>query len=246
MSKTETETDTAKTAAPAVERDLTTAEVEAYLTAHPDFLALRPELMSKLLPPSRFGHSPVVDFQQAMVRALQNRLGDYEQTQQDLIATSRVNLSVQGHVHQAVLSLLAARNFEHLIEIVTTDLALHMDVDVVTLCVEGDADRLPAALGSLVHMLAPGTIDQLLGPGRNVLLQKRVTGDLSVFGPAAQLVASGAFLRLVVGPATPPGLLCMGSRLEGRFHGGQGTELLTFLARVVEYSINAWLNLPAK
>jgi len=244
MSKTETET--AKAAVPAAERKLTSAEVEAFLADHPDFLARRPELLSELLPPSRFGRSTIVDFQQSMVQALQGRLRESEQSQQDLIATSRANLSVQGRVHKAVLALLSARTFEHLIEIVTTDLAMQMDVDVVTLCVEGDADRLPDAIGSLVHLLAPGTIDRVLGPGRNILLEKHITVDPAVFGPAAQLVASAAFLRLIVSPATPPCLLCMGSRQEGKFHGGQGTELLTFLARVVEFSINTWLDLPPK
>lgn len=243
---TKTETDRAKAAVPAGDRKLTTAEVETYLIAHQDFLAKRPELMSELLPPSRFGRSAIVDFQQAMVQTLQDRLREHERTQQDLIATSRANLSVQSRVHQSVLALLSARTFEHLIEIVTTDLAMQMDVDVVRLCVEGEVDRLPDAIGSLVHVLAPGTIDRILGPGRNILLQKRITVDPAVFGPAAQLVASAAFLRLVVSPATPPCLLCLGSRQEGKFHGGQGTELLTFLARVVEFSINTWLDLPPK
>ena len=182
MSKTKT--DTAKAAVAAAERKLSTAEVEAFLAAHPDFLARRPELLSELLPPSRFGRSTIVDFQQAMVQALQDRLRESEQTHQDLIATSRTNLSVQGRVHQAVLALLSARTFEHLIEIVTTDLAMQMDVDVVTLCVEGEADRLPDAIGSLVHLLAPGAIDRVLGPGRNILLEKRITVDPAVFGPA--------------------------------------------------------------
>ncbi|MCP4329498.1 MAG: DUF484 family protein [Alphaproteobacteria bacterium] len=240
------ETDKAKPAAPAGERKLTASEVVDYLAEHRDFLSRRPELLSELLPPSRFGRSTVVDFQQAMVQNLQGRLHEQEERHQDLIATSRANLSVQNRVHEAVLTLLSARTFEHLIEIVTTDLAIQMDVDVVTVCVEGERDRLPSAVGSVVHVLAPGTVDRLLGPGRNVFLQRRMTDEATMFGPAARLVASAAFLRLTVSPATPPGLLCLGSRLEDKFHNGQGTELLIFLARVIEYSINAWLDLPPK
>jgi uncharacterized protein YigA (DUF484 family) len=242
---TKTETDDQKPVAEP-ERKVTATEVATYLTDHPDFLARRPELMCDLTPPSRFGPSAVVDFQQAMVQTLQARLSEQEQQQQDLIATSRTNLSVQNRVHEAVLALLAARTFEHLIEILTTDLAVQLDVDAVTLCVEGDRDRLPSAVGSIVHVLAPGTVDRLLGPGRKVLLQRRLSEDPTIFGVAARLVTSAALLRLNVSPATPPGLLCLGSRLEGKFHGGQGTELLTFLARVVEHSINAWLDLPPK
>ena len=63
--------------------------------------------------------------------------------QDDLLANSRDNLSTQDRVHKAVLALLAAKSFEQFIEIVTTDLAVLLDVDVVTLCVE--SDRSPKA-----------------------------------------------------------------------------------------------------
>jgi len=125
-------------------------------------------------------------------------------------------------------------------------LAIQLDVDAVTLCVEGEAESLPPAVGKGVYVLPRGTVDRLLGPGRPVLLQNRIDGDPAMLGAAARLVTSGAFLRLSISPATPPGLLCLGSRLEGKFHTGQGTELLTFLARVVEHSIKAWLDLPPK
>jgi uncharacterized protein YigA (DUF484 family) len=34
-------------------------------------------------------------------------------------------------------------------------------------------------------------------------------------------------------------------RRPGKFHGGQGTELLGFLARALGITIAAWLDLPA-
>ena len=45
--------------------------------------------------------------------------------------------------------------------------------------------------------------------------------------------------------AAPPGLLCIGTRRSGKFHPGQGTELLGFLARSLGITIAAWLDLPA-
>ncbi|MEI9985008.1 MAG: hypothetical protein WDN69_18470 [Aliidongia sp.] len=56
--------------------------------------------------------------------------------QRALIATSRSNLSSQQRIHAAVLALLAATSFEQLIQTVTTDLAVLLDIDVVTLCIE--------------------------------------------------------------------------------------------------------------
>jgi uncharacterized protein YigA (DUF484 family) len=71
-----------------------------------------------------------------------------------------------------------------------------------------------------------------------------VEGDAMVFGPGAGLVSSDALLRLSISSTTPTALLALGAREPGQFHPGQGTELLTFLARVVESCIRGWLNLP--
>jgi len=39
-------------------------------------------------------------------------------------------------------------------------------------------------------------------------------------------------------------LLAFGSREEERFHPGQGTELLSFLARILTHAMRSWLDLP--
>ena len=57
-------------------------------------------------------------------------------------------------------------------------------------------------------------------------------------------VRSDALIRLRISTNTPPALLALGSRQTGAFHAGQGTELLTFLSKVLEVSFRAWLHLP--
>jgi len=71
-----------------------------------------------------------------------------------------------------------------------------------------------------------------------------VAGDAMVFGAAAGLVRSDTMLRLTISPAAPLGLLAFGTRHPGYFNPGQGTELLGFLARVLEHCIREWLDLP--
>jgi hypothetical protein len=51
-------------------------------------------------------------------------------------------------------------------------------------------------------------------------------------------------VRLRFNSQTPAGLLALGSRQEEKFHPGQGTELLQFLARALERCVRAWLDLP--
>ncbi len=94
-------------------------------------------------------------------------------------------------------------------------------------------------------MLEPGSVDELIGTGHDALLRSDVVGDPALFGAAAAgLVRSDALVRLRVSSAAPIGLLALGARKPGVFHPGQGTELLSFLAQVIEHSIRAWLDLP--
>jgi hypothetical protein len=142
---------------------------------------------------------------------------------------------------------LSATTFEHLISVVTDEMTLLLDIDAVGLCVEtshGGAAHL-SNTGNGVQLLDPGAVDDLLGENKSVLLRADVSGDPALFGSAAAgLVRSDALVRLNVSSAAPIGLLALGARRPGVFHPGQGTELLSFLAHVIEYSIRAWLDLP--
>ena len=162
-----------------------------------------------------------------------------------MLAASRGNLASQSRVHKAVVAILAASSFETLFQIVTTDLAVVLDVDVVTIAVESAASptaRLP--LSGLL-LLKSGTVESLLGEERSAVFSADVHGDPALFGGAAGLVRSQALLRLSFGRGSPVGLLCIGARKPGRFHPGLGTELLTFLARALGITIGQLLN-PAR
>ena len=56
---------------------------------------------------------------------------------------------------------------------------------------------------------------------------------------------SQALARLHASRRSPAGLLALGSRDPEKFHSGQASELLTFLARTLERLIRGWLHLPA-
>ncbi len=86
-----------------------------------------------------------------------------------------------------------------------------------------------------IHWFEPGTIDTVLGSGEDYAkLMEYTSDDGAVFGEAAGIVQSAALARIGPGGTLPAGLLALGSRTRGAFHGGQGTDLLIFLARVME------------
>jgi len=224
--------------------EIAAEQVAAYLRQHPDFFDRNPELLDAIAPEGDARAEGVVDLRHFMVERLRGELAGMSALRDELVVTGRTNLSAQARVHKAILALLAARGFQHFVETLTTDLAVILDLDVVALGVEQNGEDVTRAQTQGVYSLDPGTVDRLVGPGQSIALRETVDGDPMVFGPGAGLVASDALLRLSIGSTTPPALLALGSRTPGQFHQGQGTELLGFLARVVESSIRGWLNLP--
>jgi len=186
----------------------------------------------------------VLDMQHFMLQRLRGEVARLKNQQRTLVAISRSNLTSQNRVHQAVLAVIAATSFEQLIQVVTTDLAVMLDADVVTIGIERPEGPRPRMPHPGVQLLRTGSVAQLLGE-RDASRLGDVHGDPMLFGGAAGLVRSQALLRLDVSEHTPPGLLCIGTRKADRFQQGQGTELLAFLARALERTIAAWLDLAA-
>jgi len=208
-------------------------QVADYLLRHPDFLTRHPDVLEELAPPARWSGDGVVDMQQYMINRNRSEMDELRDCAQDVIETSRSNMSTQTRSHGAVLALLATRQWEDIVHVVTHDWPLLLDVDVVSLGFEPPAQPDPnLAIGEL-RALAAGTIDQLLGADQDVRLLREMHDDGTLFGSGAGLVRSAALIRMRPSMALPSGLLALGAR-GTTFHPGQGTELLGFLCRAVE------------
>lgn len=223
--------------------DLAEQEVADFLRRNPDFLARHTHLLDGMQPPRRWTGDGIVDMQKFMLDQLRGELDSLRASTQEVIETTRSNLSIQSRVHAAVLALLQAEDFEHMIRTVGEDLPILLDVDVVTLGFEPAETPLPALASSGIRPLEAGTVDRLLGKEQDYLLQSDAGDDGTLFDSASGLVRSFALARLRPGGRVAAGLLALGSR-KSVFHPGQGTELIGFLARVVERSVQAWLERP--
>ncbi len=225
----------------------TAAAVVDYLRRHPDLLRQQPELLDRLELPA--GDAKVVDLRAVLVERLRGQLAAMAALRDEMVTAGRGNLQIQARTHEAVLALLSARSFEQLIERATGDLATILDVDVAALGVERVNPRTsegalpPVRLGG-VFQLEPGTVEALIGTGRQTCLRPATNGDPLLYGAGAGLVRSDALVRLSISRQTPAALLALGARDEGHFHPGQGTELLQFLGAVLTEQVRAWLDLP--
>ncbi|UCH72822.1 MAG: DUF484 family protein [Rhodospirillales bacterium] len=226
------------------EKGLSAKQIADWLRNNPDFLTRHPELLDGVPAPARELGGGVSDLQQALIEKLRRDLELGRQRQRELIVTSRANLASQTRIHECILTMLGATSFEQLIQTVTTDFAVLLDLDVVTLCVEADGPEPATPHLRGLQIIPAGTVSQLLGDGRPVLLRSQVEGEPEIYGGGAPLVASDALARLSISPNTPPGMIAFGSRRPGKFEAGQAVELLAFLARSLERAIRLWLKLP--
>ena len=219
------------------------AAIVAYLEANPDFVARHPSVLRVLTPPAIDHGRGVVDFQRYMVTRLQGDLDLMAVENNALVHTARANAQSQSRIHNAVLALIGAGSLGELVEILTGDLAVMLDVDAIAMTVEATGNEVPCVAASGIRIVEQGAIDKWLGR-RDVVLRGAIAGDPAIYGPAAGLIRSEALLRLSISARTPVGMLAFGSRERDLFQESQGTELISFLGAVIARLIRAWLDLP--
>lgn len=221
------------TSTQAAGNDLDEAAVLAFLARNPDFLARHPDVLAGMTAPGRWSGDGVVDMQQYLLDRRSQEMAELRDAAEHVIETSRTNMSVQMRTHGAVLSVLGARSWDDVFRIVTQDWPLLLDVDTVVLGFEPDGRSEARFLENDIRRLDAGYVDIVLDGGQEVRLLRQIADDGTVFGAAAGLVRSAALARIHAGPAWPAGLLALGARGEV-FQPGQGTELISFLSRVLE------------
>jgi len=218
-------------------------DVARYLQDNPDFFLGREALLETMTPPLRWTGDGVIDMQKYVLDRLRGEIEVLRRDALEVIETSRGNMSSQARVHAAVLALIEAADFDGLAHIIADDLPLLLDVDVATLGFEPAGTGAPMPQAAPLREFKPGTVDAVFGPDRQVILLGEIGDDGTIFGAAAGLVRSAALARLRSGPTTPSGILALGSR-DTTFQPGQGTELVAFLAQVVEACILRCLEKP--
>ncbi|MCB9946935.1 MAG: DUF484 family protein [Rhodospirillaceae bacterium] len=218
--------------------------VRAFLLANPGFLAefidTHPETLAALagLPAER--PDGAVDLRGFLVGKLRGEVDGLKRQQHAIVTASRANQNTQDRVHRAVLHLLDAESFEQLIQVISTDLPVMLDLDVACLVVETDGRNCGQPCPPGVRLAPPGTVADALD-GKDIRLEPVIEGDPRLFGPGSGLVESQALVRIHVNATTPPALLALGSRDPQMFDPGMRSDLVTFLAHVLGTCLRAWL-----
>jgi uncharacterized protein YigA (DUF484 family) len=231
--------------------ELTIEQVLAWLEENPDIVAEHADALGELLPPQTDLGGNVIGLQGVMVERLQKQVKDLRSETESLVTASRDNHSVQAQVHQAALALAATRNLEQLVDVLTADLVQRFGVDVVRLGLESPvADAYEVQYHeqnySGICFLPLGSTDAMIGNNRRARLitdtrKTSVEGFEAIFAECSGIVRSCALLRLQLPKTKRYGVLAFGVKETGHFHPRQGTELLIFLARMLELKLDEGL-----
>ena len=213
---------------------ITEEDIVKYLMKHSDFLVKHPNLLEVLELPTRYSGEAVVDFQHEALRRLRAK-------QDVLVDNSRSNMSVQQATHEAILAMMEACSLDEFIGIIQDELPILLDIDMAALAIEGSVDHIDISSEGMPILLPQGEVDRRLDENDVLLVQIEEAGD-HLFGASRSLIKSAAIARLYSSDIMPAGLLILGSRDEDCFHPKQGTELITFMARVSEILVEGWLS----
>lgn len=205
--------------------------IRAFLRDHPEFLGEDPALLAELnLKPA----GNVVEFGPAALARVHEAHKRESTARKRLEATARANFAAQAQTHGAVVDMLDARNHSDLARRVDELAQLRFGLSGGVICLEGP-DRTPAGW----RMLVEGQVDMIIGHQNMALMGFQPTA-LGLFGERADEVRSMAMVRLALWEPARQGLLAFGSADENGFTDDMGTELVTFLARVVERTAERW------
>ena len=215
-------------------------EVAAFLVAHPDFLARRPELYRALTPPKRLHGDNLADHMAAMVAAERSRQRALEAEIQSAVADGRAGAGLALRVRLAVLALMRSRD---VVETVNQEWPPLLRLESCALL----AERRPArsllngrAESSVPHAARPlpeGTVARLVGRGRDACVRTEVTDAELLHAEAAPLVTRDALVKVPIWCGTPC-ILALGARDSVSLPARQSAQDLAFLGRAVAAALS--------
>jgi uncharacterized protein YigA (DUF484 family) len=205
--------------------------VRRFLSDNPDFLRADDGLLAEL---GLKVSDNVVDFAPAALARVHAEHQREAAQRREMEETARANFAAQAQTHGAVVDLLDARNL--------SDLARRLDElararfglasGVIALECEGLP---PAGWVGLVE----GQVDLILGGSRQLARMGFSPTALGLFEPEAE-IRSMAMVRMAIWEPSRQGVLAFGSPAPEGFTPDMGTELVAFLARVVERTAERW------
>ncbi|MCX4193765.1 DUF484 family protein [Methylophaga sp. OBS1] len=215
-------------------KQITLAELEAYLQSHPDTFLEHPELLEILeLHQSPEGTVSLAQKQQQRLKEKNKQLNEQLRA---LIENAHSNAELQQRVHALCLSLLDAVDLSSLMNTLMEELQQEFSADDVAVRLfYGDKPfPLPETNTNVGQLHADDTklrsFDNLFNKQKPICGRLTKAQKALLFNNKADRVQSVACLPLGHEPCA--GLLAIGSEDPNRFHADMATDYLSFLGEV--------------
>jgi len=204
--------------------------VRRFLADNPEFLKGDVGLLAEL--GLTVATSNVIDFApMARVHAAHQREAEMRLMLEE---TARANFTAQAQTHGAVVDLLDARNHSDLARRVDELAKSRFGLAAGVIALE--CDGLPPAGWT---PLVEGQVDLILDGSRRLARMGFAPTALGLFDNGAE-IRSMAMVRMAIWEPARQGLLAFGSTDPEGFTPEMGSELVAFLARVVERTAERW------
>jgi uncharacterized protein YigA (DUF484 family) len=212
------------------EAPLEPAAVRRFLADNPQFLREDDGLLEEL--GLKLAAGNVVDFGPAAIARVHAAHQREAMQRQQLEEIARANFSAQAQTHGAVVDLLDACDHADLAQRLD-HLAQHrFGLAAAVIALEGEA---PDGWKQLVE----GQVDMIIGDHGLARMGVLPTA-LGLFDGRQGEIASMALVRMAIWEPTRQGLLAFGAADPEGFTPDMGSELVAFLARVVERTAERW------
>ncbi len=205
--------------------------VVTYLTAHKDFFARHPELLTALsIPHPESGHS--VSLIERQVGALRDENSRSRRQLQKLLSTARANEALTERLHHACVALLEVRDRGELASGLPMRLARVFDVAYVSLKIARADDHVERAEEVDKDDPRYRKLYDRIAHGQSVCDDRLARDSLEfLFRQDAPRVGSCALIP--IGGRDPAGILALGVEETDRFRADLGTLYLDRLGEII-------------
>lgn len=207
-----------------------TDTIRALLRAHRDLVLGDQDFLAEL--GLRLDAANVIDFGPVALSRATAAHARESSHRKRLEAVSRANFAAQTRTHASVIDLIESVDQADLARRVDAVARLQFGLLAGVVALEAEAGA-PAGW----RTLAEGQVDMILGRRRAVRMGLAPTAA-GLFGDLAPIVGSVALVRLAIG--TDHGVLAFAAAEGDAFAADMGSDLITFLARVVERTAERW------
>ncbi|APH60399.1 hypothetical protein [Granulibacter bethesdensis] len=210
--------------------------IDAFLRAHPDWLAGRPDLYASLSPPRRVHGDTLADHMQARIDAERVRCEVACNAARDILQASRASACLTTRIQRSVLALLRASDA---MDCILQELPSLLGIEYTRLYYPTSPTLLTPMVCERagIEPMARTAMSALLGD-KDVQIRSLTIPDLTLHRETAPLIRQDALLLLPRTSSASPWLMVLAARNREELAAPNARQALRFLAEATSSALD--------